>query len=115
VVATGSQIVATIVMLPLAVFAWPEQTPDVGAWAAAIALAVGCTALAYLLYFRLIARVGAVRAAAVTFLVPVFATVWGSVFLAEELTLQMLVGGSVILAGTALALGFPKPRVLKPT
>jgi drug/metabolite transporter (DMT)-like permease len=115
VVATGSQIVATIVMLPLAIFAWPEQAPGVGAWASAIALAVGCTALAYLLYFRLIARVGAVRAAAVTFLVPVFATVWGSVFLAEELTLQMLVGGCVILAGTALALGFPKPRVVKPT
>jgi drug/metabolite transporter (DMT)-like permease len=114
VVATGSQIVAAMVMLPLAIIAWPEQTPGGSAWASAIALAAGCTALAYLLYFRLIARVGAVRAAAVTFLVPVFATVWGSVFLAEELTLQMLVGGCVILAGTALALGFPKQRPARP-
>jgi len=55
-----------------------------------VALAVACTALAYLLYFRLITHVGAVRAAAVTFLVPVFATLWGSIFLAEALTLQML-------------------------
>jgi drug/metabolite transporter (DMT)-like permease len=105
VVATGSQIAATIVLLPLAIVAWPERTPALDAWASAIALAVACTALAYLLYFRLIARIGAVRAAAVTFLVPIFATLWGSVFLAEDVTLQMLVGGCVILGGTALALG----------
>lgn len=105
VVATGSQIAAAIVLLPLAIVAWPDRTPGPDAWASAVALAVACTALAYLLYFRLIARVGAVRAAAVTFLVPVFATFWGSVFLAEEMRLQMLAGGCVILAGTALALG----------
>jgi len=105
VVATGSQIAAAIVLLPFAMVAWPEQTPALDAWASAIALAVACTALAYLLYFRLIAHVGAVRAAAVTFLIPVFATLWGSVFLAEDVTLQMLVGGCIILGGTALALG----------
>jgi drug/metabolite transporter (DMT)-like permease len=105
VVATGSQVAATIVLLPISPLVWPAQMPGPGAWASAIALAVACTALAYLLYFRLIAGVGAVRAAAVTFLVPVFATLWGWLFLAEEITLQMLVGGCVILAGTALALG----------
>lgn len=104
-VATGSQIAATVVMLPLAVIAWPAQTPGAGAWTSAVVLAIACTALAYLLYFRLIARVGAVRAAAVTFLIPVFATLWGNLFLDEEVTLQILVGGGVILAGTALALG----------
>jgi drug/metabolite transporter (DMT)-like permease len=105
VVAAGSQIAATVVLVPLAIFAWPQRMPGLEAWASAVALAVACTGLAYLLYFRLIARVGAVRAAAVTFLVPVFATFWGSVFLAEDVTLQMLVGGCIILAGTALALG----------
>jgi drug/metabolite transporter (DMT)-like permease len=111
VVATGSQIAAAIVLLPASLFAWPAQTPGAGAWASALALAVACTALAYLLYFRLIARVGAVRAAAVTFLVPVFASLWGWLFLAEEFTLQMLAGGCVILAGTALALGLVRtPR-----
>lgn len=105
VVATGSQIAAAIVLLPIAVFTWPRQTPGIYPWASAVALAVACTALAYLLYFRLIARVGAVRAAAVTFLVPVFATTWGGIFLGEQLTAQMLVGGGIILAGTALALG----------
>jgi drug/metabolite transporter (DMT)-like permease len=105
VVATGSQIAAAIVLMPFAFVAWPEQSPGPGAWASAIALAVACTALAYLLYFRLIARIGAVRASAVTFLIPMFATVWGSVFLDEAVTLQMIVGGCVILIGTALALG----------
>ncbi|HTT10880.1 MAG TPA: DMT family transporter [Burkholderiaceae bacterium] len=112
VVATGSQIAAAIVVLPFATAAWPGHSPPLDAWASAIALAVACTALAYLLYFRLIAHVGAVRAAAVTFLIPVFATCWGSAFLAEDVTLQMLAGGCVILAGTALALGLVGlPRV----
>jgi drug/metabolite transporter (DMT)-like permease len=115
VVAAGSQIAAAAVLLPLAIFAWPAQTPGVGAWASAVALAVACTALAYLLYFRLIARVGAVRAAAVTFLVPVFATAWGSIFLDEAVTLQMLAGGCIVLAGTALALGLVgAPRRIAP-
>jgi len=111
VVATGSQVAAALVLVPFAITAWPERMPPLDAWASAIALAVACTALAYLLYFRLIAHVGAVRAAAVTFLIPVFATVWGSAFLAEDVTLQMVVGGCVILAGTALALGLIDLRV----
>jgi drug/metabolite transporter (DMT)-like permease len=104
VVATGSQIAATVAMLPFALFAWPERMPGVGSWTSAVALAVACTALAYLMYFRLIARVGAVRAAAVTFLVPMFATLWGALFIDEAVTLQMIAGGVVILVGTALAL-----------
>jgi drug/metabolite transporter (DMT)-like permease len=120
VVATGSQVAAAVVMVPLAVFAWPAQTPGFTAWASAVALAVACTALAYLLYFRLIGRVGAVRAASVTFLVPVFATTWGALFLGEPLTAQMVVGGCIILAGTALALGLvkagrPRPGTLSET
>jgi drug/metabolite transporter (DMT)-like permease len=111
VVATGSQVAATIVLLPASLLALPAQVPGANAWASAVALAVACTALAYLLYFRLIARVGAVRAAAVTFLVPVFATLWGGLFLAEPFTLQMLFGGGVILAGTALALGLVPVRL----
>jgi drug/metabolite transporter (DMT)-like permease len=68
-------------------------------------LGIGCTALAYLLYFRLIARVGAVRASSVAFLIPAFATFWGWALLHEPVTLQMLAGAAVILLGTALSLG----------
>lgn len=55
-VSAGSQISAAVALLPLALFAWPAQPPSGGAWASVVALAVLCTALAYLLYFRQIGR-----------------------------------------------------------
>jgi len=109
--AAGSQIGATLVLLLPAALTWPAVAPPPLAWASAIALGVACTGLAYVLYFRLLARVGAVSASAVTFLIPLFATLWGALFLAEGVTLPMLAGGGVILAGTALALGlWPRGR-----
>jgi len=68
------------------------------------ALAVASTAVAYLIYFRLIADIGPSRALTVTFLIPLFGVVWGYVFLDEAITLNMLAGGALIIAGTALAL-----------
>lgn len=108
--AAGSQVAATVVLAPFAWWLWPGQTPGLLAWGAALALGVGCTALAYLLYFRLLARVGPARAVTVTYLVPLFATVWGAVLLDEAFTLRMAVGGAVVLAGTALATGLWQPR-----
>ena len=72
-------------------------------WAAVAMLGVGSTGIAYVLYFRLIARIGASRAITVTFLVPVFAMLWGAVFLGETVSVEMMLGGAVVLAGTALA------------
>ena len=103
--ATGSQLTAAVLLAPAALASWPAQTPAMPAWAAAVVLGVLCTAIGYLLYFRLIGNVGAMRASNVTYLIPLSATVWGSVFLAEPLTLRLLVGGAIVLAGTALALG----------
>ena len=103
--ATGSQLVAVPVLLPLAWLNWPAQTPPLGPWMAVVGLGLACTALAYLIFFRLIARVGATRAVTVTFLVPVFGTLWGGLFLHESLTWSMLGGGAVVLLGTALATG----------
>lgn len=119
--AAGSQACAAVATLPLAIAWWPPSMPSATAWLAALTLGVACTALAYILYFRLIRSVGAMRAAAVTFLIPMFATVWGAMFLDEAVTAQMVAGGAVILAGTALALnlvsapgrraaGAPAPR-----
>lgn len=105
VIAAGSQIAAAAVLLPPAVLTWPQTPPPALAWGSAIALGIACTGLAYLVFFRLLARVGAVSASTVTFLIPVFATSWGALFLREDVTPQMLVGGAVILAGTALSLG----------
>lgn len=104
-VAAGSQTAAALLLLPFAAATWPSIAPAPGAWAAAIALGVLCTGVAYILYFRLIARVGPATAMTVTFLIPAFAMLWGSLFLGEDVTLTMLAGCAVILGGTALATG----------
>ena len=103
-VATGSQIAASALLLPITLFYLPPAMRRARLdWLALIALGVFCTGLAYALYFRLIARVGPTKTMAVTFLIPAFAIVWGVVFLAEHVTSVMLGGCAVILIGTALA------------
>lgn len=109
-VATGSQFAAAVLLAPLAAWMWPAVAPGRVAWASALGLAVLCTALAYLLYFRLMSRVGPTNAVSVTFLIPLFAILWGAVFLREAVTLQMAVGGAIVLVGIALALGLVKGR-----
>lgn len=113
-VATGSQIGATLALAPLAMPAWPVLPVSASAWFSVIALGVACTGIAYVLYFRLIARIGPGRATAVTFLIPVFALLWGGLWLDEELTPRMALGGLVILTGTALATGWGKPARARP-
>lgn len=109
-VATGSQIGAALVMAPLAVWLWPAEPPSPGAWAAAAGLGVLCTGLAYVLFFRLIANVGPIKAMSVTFLIPLFGVFWGMVFLGEPLTAEVMGGCAVILLGTALSTGlWPRP------
>jgi drug/metabolite transporter (DMT)-like permease len=103
--AAGSQIVSAVALTPFALWTWPAQPPAPLAWAAAAVLGVGCTAIAYVLFFRLIERVGASRAVTVTFLVPVFGTLWGALFLGESVTGSMLLGGAVVLLGTGLSTG----------
>jgi len=105
VTAAGSQLGAGIALAAPAIWLWPAYNPALSLWLAALTLGVACTAIAYLLYFRLIARIGAVNAASVTFLIPLFGTLWGALLLGEAVTLQMLAGGAVVLAGTVLALG----------
>lgn len=104
-VATGSQCFATLALLAPASFAWPVHAPSAGAWAAVAALGALCTALAYLLYFRLIRNVGPSRAISVTFLIPVFGVLFGTVLLDEPLSASMLAGSVVVVFGTALATG----------
>lgn len=110
--AAGSQLAAAIVLLVPAVWAWPAQAPSTAAWGSAIALALLCTGVAYILYFRLIAHAGATNAVAVTFLIPVFAAAWGWLVLAEQPGLDMVLGAAAILTGTALTLGLFGRRVV---
>ncbi len=115
--ATGSQIGATLALALPTIWAWPQQAPSGQAWAAVAALALLCTGIAYLLYFRIIARAGPSRALAVTFLAPVFAVCYGALFLGEEVTAWMVGCGAVVVCGTMLSTGFiggRKARVLPP-
>jgi drug/metabolite transporter (DMT)-like permease len=110
-VAAGSQAVAALVSALPAWWWWPGQTPGPQAWAGAAVLALACTGWAYLLYFRLLARLGPAKAVAVTFLIPAFAVLWGAVFLGESLSLPLLAGCATVLLGTALATGLWVPRL----
>jgi drug/metabolite transporter (DMT)-like permease len=114
VVAAGSQLSATLVLAVPGFLFWPAEAPGAGAWSAVIALAVLSTGVAYVLFFRLIANVGPANAIAVTFLIPVFAVLWGGVFLGEQVTGAMVAGCAVILLGTALATGVVKGLAGKP-
>ncbi len=58
-----------------------------------------CTALAFLLYFRLMAKLGPTKTILVTFLIPIFAVIWGKLFLGEEITMKMLAGAMLVLWG----------------
>ena len=103
--ATGSQIGAALFLLLPAVTHLPAKNPSGRAWLAITLLALFCTALAYILYFRIIATAGPARASSVTFLIPVFGVGYGAVFLNEAVTPTMLVCGAVIVLGTALSTG----------
>jgi drug/metabolite transporter (DMT)-like permease len=103
--AAGSQFAAALLLAVPMLWRWPTQNPGVSAWGAAAGLALACTGIAYVMYFRLIARLGATRAISVTFLVPAFAVLWGALFIHEDISATMLVACGVILAGTALVTG----------
>ena len=104
-VATGSQLAAALVLAVPAWWAWPTVAPGTAAWLSVAVLAIACTGIAYVMYFRLIAHIGPANAITVTFLVPAFALAWGALFLGERPTAAMLAGCAVILAGTSLATG----------
>ncbi len=103
--ASGSQWGATLGLALPTLWFWPEQSPSAQAWWALLAVALLCTSLAYVLFFRIIAALGPSKALTVTFLVPVFALLYGALFLGEVISLWMLGCGAVILCGTALAMG----------
>jgi drug/metabolite transporter (DMT)-like permease len=108
VTAAGSQIGATVGLALPALWLWPAKMPGSSAWLALLVVGVLCTGIAYILYFRLIETAGPARALAVTFVVPVFAVLYGALFLGEAVTLWMLVCAVVIVCGTALSTGLLK-------
>ena len=102
---TGSLWGASIGLAIPALLTWPSEAPALHAWTALGIAGLLCTALAYVLYFRLMTRTGPARAMTVTYLIPVFANFIGVVFLDEVVTHWMMGCAVVIVMGTALASG----------
>jgi len=109
-VAAGSQLAAAVVLAVPAALTWPAATPPAIDWLAAALLALLCTGIAYILYFRLIANAGPTNAVSVTFLIPPFAILWGGVFLGEVPSAAIVAGCAIIFVGTALTTGILTPQ-----
>ena len=100
--ATGQMTGATVLLIPLSLLIdrpWTLAMPHLDVWAAWLAIALVNTALAYVLYYRMIANVGATYMSLVTLLIPPIALLLGAAFLGESVSLQALAGMAIIVLG----------------
>ncbi|MGB6605843.1 MAG: DMT family transporter [Steroidobacteraceae bacterium] len=102
-VAAATLIAGAVLLAPLAAYNWPAHSIGVASWVSAVLLGTLCTGTAFVLYYRLIARVGAARASTVTYLIPLFGVIWAWLLLGEPLTPTMALAGMLILAGVAVS------------
>ena len=117
VVAAGQLTGSSLLILPLSLLVdrpWALPMPSGGTWAALVGLALLSTALAYVIFFRILARAGATNLLLVTFLIPVSALMLGIAFLGESLSPHHLAGMALIGCGLAAIDGRPL-RMLRPT
>ena len=96
---------AALLTLPLAIARWPAMPIPLSSWLSAGMLGVLCTGAAFVMYYRLIARIGASRASTVTYLVPLFGVAWAWWLLGEPLTWTMGLAGALILGSVAFSQG----------
>jgi drug/metabolite transporter (DMT)-like permease len=108
-VVTASLIIATLMYAPFMPVLWPEHVPASAAWSV-VGLGVLCTAAAFLVFFALIAEVGAARATVITYVNPAVAIVLGAVVLSEPLTLGMAIGFPLVIAGSVLGTSRTRER-----
>ena len=92
-----------LLLTPLSFFNLPDQMPDSNAIAALLWLGIVSTGIAYLGYIRLIEQIGAVRTSTVTYLLPVFSIIWGSIFLQEKITWIIFGGFIFVMIGMYFA------------
>ncbi|MCL6700730.1 DMT family transporter [Pseudomonas sp. T1.Ur] len=110
--ALGSMFGATLFLLPLFGYSVITQPPASwggwSVWLSLLGLGLVCTALAYILYFRLLSSIGPVKSMTTTFLIPPFGVLWGALLLDEPLGMAHVYGGVLIAAALWLVL---KPAV----
>lgn len=102
-VASATLGMASLLTLPFALASWPSTTIPMKSWLSAATLGVLCTGLAFVMYYRLIARIGASRASTVTYLIPLFGVAWAWLLLDEPVTLTMGIAGALILGSVAIS------------
>ncbi len=100
---------ATLVVASLAIAPFLPSPPPPSAFTPAVVVAIlgvslVCSALAFVMFFRLVADLGPTRALTITFLIPVFGVLWGALFLAEPVGAGTIAGGLTVLAATALVI-----------
>jgi drug/metabolite transporter (DMT)-like permease len=114
-IAIGQMTAATMLVLPLAAVSLPDERPSTIVVLSVLGLALLSTAVAYMLYFRLIENVGPTSTSTVTLLVPLFGLLFGVVLLDEPVGLGTLAGLFLILSSVTLVTGLgaarPKPRL----
>lgn len=102
-VAAATLSCAALMTAPFAIAQWPQHAVSMRSWGAVAALGVLCTGIAFVMYYRLIARIGASRAATTTYLVPLFGVGWAWLLLDEPLTVTMGIAGALILGSVVLS------------
>jgi drug/metabolite transporter (DMT)-like permease len=102
-VIAASLAVTAVVYLPIAAFSFPQEMPSAKVIWSVLGLAVVCTAIAFLLFFALIAEIGSVRATVITYVNPAVAAVLGVAILGEHFTAGMAIGFVLVLLGSVLA------------
>lgn len=95
--------IVALLYLPIAAASLPDTSPSAGAMASVVMLALVCTGLAFVVFFRLIDEIGAARASVITFVNPFVAVTLGALFLDEQLELAIAVGFALVLGGCWLA------------
>ena len=100
---TWAMLITSFVYLPFAVVSWPSKRPSIEAMGSVIGLGVLCTAIAFIIFFKLVAEVGPPRASLITYLNTAFAVLLGVVLLSEPLTIGIAIGLPLVLIGSYFA------------
>ena len=110
-VITGSLVAAAAIFSPFAVWLRPDHVTAAAGWSV-IGLAVLCTAVAFLVFFALIAEAGPARATVITYINPAVAIILGVLILNEPLTVGMAVGFPLVILGSVLATARARPSLV---
>ncbi len=114
--AHGSMWASSFMVLPLILFMPIREIPSTNVMLGVLVLGVVCTALAYILFFKLIDDIGPTSALTVTFLIPLFGIFWGHLILDEKIGSNTLLGALFVIVGTMLVTGFlPQKKNLAKT